>query len=238
MPLLVIETEGWTKGGLLRVTANLATDTGSSPAPVSVGIEFAVSPVDREQMRWYLEDYLEFTEDPAPRIAERVERRMEELGEALFRDIFHISGAACDLWVAARPRLAETRVEVRQRDCRVDRDSMGAASGSRNWNVVGAERASLCSRPAKRAEAAECPGAGEGQFGARSARHLSPPRRRRRALPLFSKVHGLAPRPRRGPCPRRASPADVREAHRNTADSKTERHSIRYRALRWPWYIR
>jgi hypothetical protein len=113
MPLLVIETEGWTEGGLYRVTASLTTDTGPPPAPVTVGIEFALSPSDGEEVRWYLEDYLEFSEDPAPRIAERVERRMEKLGEALFRSIFHISGAACDLWVAARPRLTDTRVEVR-----------------------------------------------------------------------------------------------------------------------------
>ena len=33
-------------------------------------IEFALSPQDGERIRWYLEDYLQFDEDPAPQIAD------------------------------------------------------------------------------------------------------------------------------------------------------------------------
>jgi hypothetical protein len=52
------------------------TDAGWAPRLVTVEFSFALSPQDREDIRWYLEDYLEFAEDPAPRIAARVERRM------------------------------------------------------------------------------------------------------------------------------------------------------------------
>jgi hypothetical protein len=35
---------------------------------------------DQEDLRWYLEDYLQYPLDPAPSIARRIERRMEEIG--------------------------------------------------------------------------------------------------------------------------------------------------------------
>jgi tetratricopeptide (TPR) repeat protein len=115
-----------------------------------VEFQFALSPRDREDVRWYLEDYLERADDPAPRIAERIERQMEGLGEALFSAIFHASDEARALWEAVRPRIAETRVEVRS----------GAAEataipwellrdpGTRTWLALGA-LAFIRSRPSE-----------------------------------------------------------------------------------------
>jgi hypothetical protein len=74
-------------------------------------VKLEVSPQDRENLRWYLEDYLEYPLDPAQRIAKRVERRMAEIGKELFRGVFG-SEDARDLWAKVRDRLAEVRVEV------------------------------------------------------------------------------------------------------------------------------
>ena len=67
---------------------------------------------DQEDLRWYLEDYLEHAADPAPKIAARVERRMAEMGTDLFKALFHANDDARDLWASLRDRLNETRVEI------------------------------------------------------------------------------------------------------------------------------
>ena len=72
---------------------------------------FALKSEDREDVRWYLEEYLQYPQDPAPAIAARIEARMAELGSELFRTIFHEENAR-DLWANVRPHLNDTRVEV------------------------------------------------------------------------------------------------------------------------------
>jgi hypothetical protein len=60
-------------------------------SPASAEFAFAVSPQEQEQIRWYLEDYLEYPHDPAPKIAKSIEERMRVLGEQLFAGIFRAS---------------------------------------------------------------------------------------------------------------------------------------------------
>jgi tetratricopeptide (TPR) repeat protein len=67
---------------------------------------------DREDVRWYLEDYLQYPVDPAPQVAGRVEGRLAELGTGLFREVFEGGRDAIGLWDAVAGDLAGTRVEV------------------------------------------------------------------------------------------------------------------------------
>jgi tetratricopeptide (TPR) repeat protein len=73
---------------------------------------FAMSEQDREDLRWYLEDYLQYPLDPAPKIAARIEARMAEIGCDLFSRIFQSNEDARDLWATVRPSLSDTRVEI------------------------------------------------------------------------------------------------------------------------------
>lgn len=73
---------------------------------------FALSAQDQEDLRWYLEDYLQYPLDPAPKIAARIEARMAALGAELFAKVFESNGDARDLWAAVRPELSDTRVEI------------------------------------------------------------------------------------------------------------------------------
>src|SRR5208283_5674983 len=75
-------------------------------------IEFALSPQNGEKIRWYLEDYLQFAQDPAPQIAARVERLMAERGESLFRAIFEGRNDAVQAWAFVEPHLSSTRIEI------------------------------------------------------------------------------------------------------------------------------
>jgi tetratricopeptide (TPR) repeat protein len=77
-----------------------------------VNMTFELSQNDARELRWYLEDYLEYPLDPAPRIADRIEGRMADLGRDLFEAVFPAGSETRDLWSVVRDRLSETRVEV------------------------------------------------------------------------------------------------------------------------------
>jgi hypothetical protein len=76
----------------------------------TVPVAFSMSDQDRADLRWYLEDYLQYPMDPAPERAARVEARLAELGVTLFKSVF--TGDAFEYWVDVKSRLSETRVEV------------------------------------------------------------------------------------------------------------------------------
>ena len=73
---------------------------------------FKITPQEQEQLRWYLEDFLQYPHAPAPKIAAGIETRMTEIGEELFKAVFHANDDARDLWAMFRPRLNETRIEI------------------------------------------------------------------------------------------------------------------------------
>ena len=89
-----------------------ATGRGLQQRDAAVEFPFALSPQDQEALRWYLEDFLEFDQDPAPTLARDVERRMEQIGQDLFGALFSASEEARQLWSVVRPQLADTRVEI------------------------------------------------------------------------------------------------------------------------------
>ncbi len=73
---------------------------------------FALDPADYIDLRWYLEDYLQYPLDPAPAIAARIEARLRAVGGELFQKVFYANRDASNLWAEVRTKLAETRVEV------------------------------------------------------------------------------------------------------------------------------
>ena len=94
-----------------RVEVRLEEDGAAGWASES-RFTFDLTAQDEEDLRWYLEDFLQYPQEPAPTIAKRVEGRMSELGQQLFRGVFQASEEARDLWAQVRDRLADTRVEV------------------------------------------------------------------------------------------------------------------------------
>jgi hypothetical protein len=111
MPTLRINQQPGSGPGKHQIAVN-AELPGLQPLSFSREIEFALSPQERERIRGYLEDYLQFDEDPAPKIAARVETLMAERGEALFRAIFEGQYEASQLWTFAQLHLAATRIEI------------------------------------------------------------------------------------------------------------------------------
>ncbi|MFZ2406817.1 MAG: CHAT domain-containing protein, partial [Methylobacter sp.] len=85
---------------------------GSPRQTATVEFDFALTPQDRESLRWYLEDYLQHAADPAPQIAARIERRIGEIGDQLFQQVFESSKTAERLWARLQEHLNETRIEI------------------------------------------------------------------------------------------------------------------------------
>lgn len=87
-------------------------DDREPPRKGTAEFSFVLSAQDREDLRWYLEDYLQHFSDPAPKIATRIESRMAEIGAELFKGVFQTDLSTRELWNHLSWRLAETRVEI------------------------------------------------------------------------------------------------------------------------------
>ncbi|MFL6262790.1 MAG: CHAT domain-containing protein [Thermoanaerobaculia bacterium] len=96
--------------GRHRVEIDLLGD-GAPRAAVST-FDFRLSTQEEEDLRWYLEDFLQYPEEPAPAIARRIEGLMSEVGTKLFAEVFQANDDARDVWGRVRERLGETRIEI------------------------------------------------------------------------------------------------------------------------------
>ncbi len=107
----------------LRITQNtespgkhrveIALDGDGQPRQTATAsFDFEMSEQDQEDLRWYLEDYLQFPHNPAPTIAARVERRMADIGTELFEKVFHTDEQSRRLWAKVYEHLSDIRIEV------------------------------------------------------------------------------------------------------------------------------
>jgi tetratricopeptide (TPR) repeat protein len=91
---------------------DLAVEGVGARRSASARLEVGLSGQDREDLRWYLEDYLQYPVAPAPGIAARVEARVAELGAQLFAQVFEGGRDAVRLWDGLAGSLPQVRVEV------------------------------------------------------------------------------------------------------------------------------
>ena len=112
MPVLQITQQPGTAPNHYRISVRAAEIPGLAALSFDADMEFELKPAEAEGIRWYLEDYLQFDEEPAPQIAKRVEASMAQSGEELFRKIFKASNDATRLWDNLEPYLPSTRIEI------------------------------------------------------------------------------------------------------------------------------
>lgn len=102
-----------TTGGEDRYHVEVALEgDGVARQTAHAAFDFKLTAGEQEELRWYLEDFLQYPFDPAPTIAARVERRMAQIGVELFKAVFHADDDARDIWAKLRDDLNETRVEI------------------------------------------------------------------------------------------------------------------------------
>ncbi|MFP5286467.1 MAG: CHAT domain-containing protein [Thermoanaerobaculia bacterium] len=95
-----------------RHRVEVALDGDGARRTAESTFAFSLSPQDEEDLRWYLEDFLQYPQEPAPTIARRVEGRMAEVGTELFRAVFQANDDCRRIWSRVEERLLETRIEI------------------------------------------------------------------------------------------------------------------------------
>jgi tetratricopeptide (TPR) repeat protein len=112
VPVLQINQQPGDASNHYRISVRATEIPDRASLSFDADIEFALKPAEAEGIRWYLEDYLQFDEEPAPQIAKHVEASMVAHGEKLFREIFKASSDATRLWDNLEPYLSSTRIEI------------------------------------------------------------------------------------------------------------------------------
>ena len=96
-----------------KYRAELALEgDGIARQTATATFEFQLDDQYREDLRWYLEDYLQYPHDPAPAVAARIEGDIKSVGVDLFKKVFQSDDDTRDLWATLRQRLDDTRIEV------------------------------------------------------------------------------------------------------------------------------
>lgn len=95
-----------------RYRVEIALENGKFRRTATVRFPFTLPDQDQEDVRWYLEEYIQKPFEPAPTIARRVEQRIEEIGTELFRALFQANDDGRDIWAMLRDTLRDTRVEI------------------------------------------------------------------------------------------------------------------------------
>ena len=85
---------------------------GQGKLEAEATIEFALTPQEQEDLRWYLEDYLQRAESVEKVQVEQVESLMKQRGEELYRGVLRANDDTQDIWSSIRNDLADLRIEI------------------------------------------------------------------------------------------------------------------------------
>jgi len=75
-------------------------------------IAFALSPQEQEDLRWYLEDYLQNPGAVEPVQIAQIESMLRTRGEELYRQVLTANPDTQAIWFAIRNQLADLRIEI------------------------------------------------------------------------------------------------------------------------------
>lgn len=86
--------------------------TGQPDMEAEADIQFALTEQEQDDLRWYLEDYLERAEAVEAVAVQQVEALMKARGEELYNKVLAYNGDTQALWFSIRNDLANLRVEI------------------------------------------------------------------------------------------------------------------------------
>ena len=75
-------------------------------------IEYALTPQEQEEIRWYMEDYLQHAESVEEVHVQQIEERMKRRGEELYTKVLAANQNTQAIWFAVREQLADLRIEI------------------------------------------------------------------------------------------------------------------------------
>ena len=86
--------------------------SGQPDLEASANIEFALTPEEQEELRWYMEDYLPQAESVPEVQVEQIEQWIKRRGEELYNRVLDDNQNTRAVWFAVREQLADLRVEI------------------------------------------------------------------------------------------------------------------------------
>ncbi len=110
MPTLHIRQDA-PRDGKYPIRLALKRD-GKPDETAEASIEFALTEQEQEDLRWYLEDYLQRADVVPAATVQQVEAMMQSRGEELYQKLLVDNGDTQALWFSIRKELADLRVEV------------------------------------------------------------------------------------------------------------------------------
>lgn len=85
---------------------------GQLDLEAEANIAFALTPEEREELRWYLEDYLQRAGSVEKVHVDQVQSLMKHRGEELYTQVLTPNQNVQAIWFAIREQLADLRVEI------------------------------------------------------------------------------------------------------------------------------
>lgn len=85
---------------------------GQAELEAEAAVEFALTPEEQKDLRWYMEDYLTRPESVEGVQIEQIETWMRQRGEELYTKVLAADLQTQAIWFAVREQLAELRVEI------------------------------------------------------------------------------------------------------------------------------
>jgi tetratricopeptide (TPR) repeat protein len=85
---------------------------GQPDLEAEANIEFALTEQEQEDIRWYLEEYLQRADVTETVTVEQIEERIKARGEELYTKVLAANGDTQALWFSVRNDLADLRVEI------------------------------------------------------------------------------------------------------------------------------
>ena len=99
------------QGGNYPITLTLRR-SGQANLESEANIEFALTPQEQEELRWYMEDYLMRAELVAEVQVQQIEEWMKRRGEELYTKVLAANMDTQAVWFAVREQLADLRIEI------------------------------------------------------------------------------------------------------------------------------
>src|ERR1043166_7831512 len=96
----------------IRLTLKRA---GTPEMEAETSIQFAFAEQEQEELRWYLEEYLQHADVVEPVAVQQVEALMKTRGEELYTKVLAANQRTQALWFSIRNGLADLRVEITTR---------------------------------------------------------------------------------------------------------------------------
>src|SRR6185369_15769822 len=97
--------------GVYPIRLTLKRD-GAPDVEAEAKIEFALTDQEQNDLRWYLEDYLQHGGAAEATVAQQVESLIRSRGEELYEKVLAANESTRALWYSIRNELADLRVEI------------------------------------------------------------------------------------------------------------------------------